>query len=100
MESVLGDLLSRCPGLRRILPDGSEGIAGFYSPDAGRIYTVTNTSNPEALSTLFHEYAHHFMIAGLTARAFPRWFTEGFAEFFVRHTKGLAIEREAVKALE
>jgi hypothetical protein len=25
---------------------------------------------------------------------------EGFAEFFARHTKGLAIEREAVKALQ
>ena len=33
-------------------------------------------------TVLYHEYAHHFMIAGLTARAFPRWFTEGFAEFF------------------
>jgi tetratricopeptide (TPR) repeat protein len=31
---------------------------------------------------LYHEYAHHFMFARLTARAYPRWFTEGFAEFF------------------
>jgi tetratricopeptide (TPR) repeat protein len=31
---------------------------------------------------LYHEYAHHFMIAGLTTRPYPRWFTEGFAEFF------------------
>lgn len=30
---------------------------------------------------LYHEYAHHFMY-GLTARAYPRWFVEGFAEFF------------------
>ena len=31
---------------------------------------------------LYHEYAHHFMIASLTRRAYPLWFTEGFAEFF------------------
>ncbi len=34
---------------------------------------------PETI--LYHEYAHHFM-AGITARAYPRWFVEGFAEFF------------------
>lgn len=67
--------------MRRILPDGSEGIAGFYSPDAGRIYTVTNTTNPEALSTLFHEYAHHFMFQ-MSAEAYPSWFVEGFAEYY------------------
>lgn len=67
--------------MRRILPDGSEGIAGFYSPDAGRIYTVTNISNPEALSTLFHEYAHHFMFQ-MSAVAYPSWFVEGFAEYY------------------
>ena len=33
-------------------------------------------------TVLYHEYAHHFMIASLTSRAFPLWFTEGFAEFF------------------
>src|SRR6185503_12424966 len=31
---------------------------------------------------LYHEYAHHFMAANLTNRPYPRWFTEGFAEFF------------------
>lgn len=31
---------------------------------------------------LYHEYAHHFMMTGLTNRVFPRWFVEGFAEFF------------------
>jgi len=67
--------------MRRILPDGSEGIAGFYSADTGRIYTVTNISNPEALSTLFHEYAHHFMFQ-MSAEAYPSWFVEGFAEYY------------------
>ncbi|WP_292027521.1 DUF1570 domain-containing protein [Brevundimonas sp. UBA2416] len=67
--------------MRRILPGGSENIAGFYSADAGRIYTVTNISNPEALSTLFHEYAHHFMFQ-MSAEAYPSWFVEGFAEYY------------------
>lgn len=67
--------------MRRILPEGSAGIAGFYSADAGRIYTVTNISNPEALSTLFHEYAHHFMFQ-MSAEAYPSWFVEGFAEYY------------------
>lgn len=67
--------------MRRILPDGSQGIAGFYSADAGRIYTVTNIANPEALSTLFHEYAHHFMFQ-MSAAAYPSWFVEGFAEYY------------------
>lgn len=67
--------------MRRILPGGSESIAGFYSADAGRIYTVTNISNPEALSTLFHEYAHHFMFQ-MSAEAYPSWFVEGFAEYY------------------
>lgn len=67
--------------MRRILPGGSDSIAGFYSADAGRIYTVTNISNPEALSTLFHEYAHHFMFQ-MSAEAYPSWFVEGFAEYY------------------
>lgn len=67
--------------MRRILPGGSESIAGFYSADAGRIYTVTNISNPEALGTLFHEYAHHFMFQ-MSAEAYPSWFVEGFAEYY------------------
>jgi hypothetical protein len=33
-------------------------------------------------TVLYHEYAHHFMIGSLTTRAYPRWFVEGFAEFF------------------
>lgn len=67
--------------MRRILPGGSESVAGFYSADAGRIYTVTNISNPEALSTLFHEYSHHFMFQ-MSAVAYPSWFVEGFAEYY------------------
>jgi tetratricopeptide (TPR) repeat protein len=63
-------------------------VAGFYRPQAGAAVAVvpklTHTSWRSDLSSetvLYHEYAHHFM-HGLSARAFPRWFVEGFAEFF------------------
>ena len=63
-------------------------LVGVYLPRAGSAVAVI----PKAKRTwskyemsgeavLYHEYAHHFM-AGLTARTYPRWFVEGFAEFF------------------
>jgi tetratricopeptide (TPR) repeat protein len=61
---------------------------GMYIPRAGSSVAVIpklkNASSHEVsgATILHHEYAHHFMIASLTARAYPRWFTEGFAEFF------------------
>jgi hypothetical protein len=62
-------------------------VAGFYRPRAGGTVAVTVKLAQSAdyrlsgETVLYHEYAHHFM-HGLTARAFPRWFVEGFAEFF------------------
>ena len=63
-------------------------LAGFYVPRAGSTVALipqlrqarSNLElSPETI--LYHEYAHHFM-AGMTVRAYPRWFVEGFAEFF------------------
>lgn len=80
-------------------------VAGFYIPRAsgsvtfvpsvnirprevgrGRIGTrYTRGSNSGqvdgALSTLLHEYAHHFLIAS-ARHAMPRWLSEGAAEYF------------------
>lgn len=63
-------------------------LAGVYLPRAGAAIAVVPTlkrgSSKYELSgekVLYHEYAHHFM-SSLTARKYPRWFTEGFAEFF------------------
>ena len=62
-------------------------------PDVAGFYTV-NLQGPIAVSTrgqdqsddmwgpdvtLFHEYAHHFMLAYLPA-TYPAWYVEGFAE--------------------
>lgn len=63
-------------------------LSGFYKPRAGATVALVPQLRharsklelaPEIV--LFHEYAHHFMF-GITTRAYPRWFVEGFAEFF------------------
>jgi len=62
-------------------------VGGFYIPRAGgslavvpRIKTSRYEMSPSEL-ILLHEYAHHFLIAS-SARAYPRWLNEGFAEFY------------------
>jgi tetratricopeptide (TPR) repeat protein len=63
-------------------------VAGIYRPRAGasvayvpKLRQASRTYELSGETILYHEYAHHFMWS-LTARAYPRWFTEGFAEFF------------------
>lgn len=63
-------------------------LAGIYIPRAGGSVAVIpklrGTSSSFELSgetVLYHEYAHHFMRT-ITRRTYPRWFVEGFAEFF------------------
>jgi tetratricopeptide (TPR) repeat protein len=64
-------------------------VAGVYIPRAGSsIAVIPKLGSPSSKydlsgeTVLYHEYAHHFMAAALTSRAYPRWFSEGFAEFF------------------
>ncbi len=63
-----------------------KGIRGFYEPHAGGSLAVVHREavhgqyNLDADTLLFHEYAHHFMIANFPG-AYPAWFIEGFAEF-------------------
>ncbi|HEY1607514.1 MAG TPA: hypothetical protein VGF77_18150 [Allosphingosinicella sp.] len=59
-------------------------LAGFYTvniegPIAVSSYSKDNdyTTTPEI--TLFHEYAHHFMLEYFPA-SYPAWYVEGFAE--------------------
>lgn len=60
-------------------------VAGVYVANAGHSFAIVpklSYSNDRASQVvLYHEYAHHFM-HGLTSRAYPIWFVEGFAEFF------------------
>lgn len=79
---------------------GSRGVGGFYITRAGRSVIFTSALAPsakgdlvlgsltarrtnadlDAQSTLLHEYSHHFMYVNFP-RAYPLWFSEGFAEF-------------------
>ncbi|WP_252260263.1 DUF1570 domain-containing protein [Erythrobacter aurantius] len=92
--------------LRDIYGGGARSaVAGFYIPrangsvtfvpniqfrtrDIGRAQTGSRYSRSAtaqvldpALSTLLHEYAHHFLIAS-ARHAMPRWLSEGAAEYF------------------
>lgn len=62
-------------------PGISGGVAGYYTPNNGRIHAVVNTEAISGDVVLFHEYAHHFMFQ-MQANAYPSWFVEGFAEYY------------------
>jgi tetratricopeptide (TPR) repeat protein len=74
--------------VRKVLGNGNRYIDGAYIPRAGSsialVPKLRGATKFEATGEiiLYHEYAHHFMAANLTDRPYPRWFTEGFAEFF------------------
>jgi tetratricopeptide (TPR) repeat protein len=71
--------------VRRIYGTSDQTLAGFYVPRAGSSVAVvperTARYGVSGDGVLLHEYAHHFMYS-LTARSYPRWFIEGFAELF------------------
>lgn len=79
------------PGTGKVRELGNfkgRSVSGFYRPRAGAtvavVPTISRARSRGDLSSetiLYHEYAHHFM-HGLSARAFPSWMVEGFAEFY------------------
>lgn len=73
--------------VRDLYGGNSQNIGGFYIPRAGgslAIVAQVKSSRHEMSSSeliLLHEYAHHFLMSS-SARAYPRWLNEGFAEFY------------------
>lgn len=65
----------------------SRYVQGFYIPRAGGSLAIippidiTGSNASESEHVLMHEYAHHFM-AENTDYLVPRWYGEGFAEYF------------------
>lgn len=66
----------------------SRYIAGFYRPQAGGSLAIIppvnsslNGKPTESELTLLHEYAHHYLLES-ASYIIPRWFGEGFAEYF------------------
>jgi len=74
--------------VRRIIGTKDRYLDGVYFARAGASVALipqlrgSSVGDWSGETILFHEYAHHFMTGSLTARAYPRWLTEGFAEFF------------------
>lgn len=82
----------------RKLGELASNAAGVYIPRAGATMAITPRINQASDKTemggetiLYHEYAHHFMLH-ITNRVMPKWFVEGFAEFY----SGLKFTDDAV----
>lgn len=62
-------------------------VSGFYSPRAGGsvafVYSIDSSgaNATESELVLLHEYAHHIMHSN-SGFSYPRWMSEGFAEFY------------------
>jgi Flp pilus assembly protein TadD len=68
--------------MRRIRNLGS-GVAGFYTATSEGIAAfVSDEASDRQDAILFHEYAHHFMLQNASS-AYPGWYIEGFAEYFM-----------------
>ena len=67
--------------MRQAWPGMPDRVGGFYSRNDDGIYAVVDMSNEGSDTTLFHEYAHHYMFQ-YHNKAYPGWFVEGFAEYF------------------
>ena len=70
--------------LRRVQPGMRKHTAGFYAAMNEGVFAIA-LKNAEGLGgddVVFHEYAHHFMWENFPA-AYPAWFVEGFAEYFM-----------------
>lgn len=81
--------------MARIAGASGSGIAGFFIPRAGASVAFAPTRSKredirsshrtrsdtelDPRSVLFHEYTHYFMMQNFPG-AYPRWYTEGFAE--------------------
>lgn len=79
-------VVSSSAEVRDLVDSKNRFVGGVYLPRAGGPVAVVprlanTSSDDDSERTLLHEYAHHFMHA-MTSRTHPRWFSEGFAEFF------------------
>lgn len=74
--------------VQRLAGKDVKNAAGFYFAAAGGAFAFTPRNSGEggdhgltAQAILLHEYTHHWMYSNWTDAVFPKWFSEGFAEF-------------------
>ena len=76
-------MVSSRDDLRRVRPRLNRNIAGFYSAmNEGVFAMALKDGGLGEDDVMFHEYAHHFMWENFPA-AYPAWFVEGWAEYFM-----------------
>lgn len=77
-------LLADQGDLRRVRPYLQKYTLGFYSAmnEGVFAFAVKSDGLVGADAVLFHEYAHHFMLENFPS-AYPAWFVEGWAEYFM-----------------
>lgn len=76
-------LLNGTDELRRVRPNMRRHTQGVYIAMNEGVYAFVNKQQGLGSDdVLFHEYAHHFMLENFPA-AYPAWFVEGFAEYFM-----------------
>lgn len=69
--------------IQKLYGKGGQNVGGFYEARAsGSVAFVPRRANGESAEQIFlHEYGHHFMYTDWPTAIFPKWFSEGFAEF-------------------
>jgi len=77
-------LVASSDQLRWVRPGLPPQVGGFYTANPRGVFAVSLRNNDAAGGDdiLFHEYAHHFMLENFPA-AYPAWFVEGWAEYFM-----------------
>lgn len=98
------DILTKLPiflvrnryGLAQIRPGLDNTILGFYSPAEEGVFATAIRSADGALTgqqVLMHEYAHHLLLGNIEG-AYPAWFVEGFAEYYM--TAEIDVEKQVL----
>ncbi len=79
-------LVGNRSGLLKVRPSAAEHVIGIYLPTEEDIFAVAirrgNGDDMTGDDVLLHEYAHHFMLGNMPG-AYPAWFVEGFAEYYM-----------------
>ncbi|GLK48904.1 hypothetical protein GCM10017620_18770 [Brevundimonas intermedia] len=73
-------LVNSRSGLLRVHPYTPKDVVGTYFPTSEDIFAVAIRGENDEV--LLHEYVHHFMLGSMPS-AYPGWFVEGFAEYYM-----------------
>lgn len=78
-------LVSKQKSLAKANPGIRESVQGYYTASSEDVYAIAAFERHD-MSTLLHEYVHHFMLANFPY-GYPSWLVEGYAEYFMTFEK-------------